>query len=73
MHGRVKMYVMHWPYLGGTSFVNHLCCLCLVIIMLSRLFNAALRSPAGKGLTSRLLFVMFNCDFVTFPCDNIGQ
>ena len=35
----------------------HLCYLCLVIVM--RLFIAALWSPAGKGLTSWLLFVMF--------------
>ena len=27
----------------------------------------ALWSPAGKGLTSCLSFVMYNCDFVTFP------
>ena len=33
--------------------------LCLVYIMLSRLFIAALWSPAGKALTSWLLFVMF--------------
>ena len=31
------------------------------------LFIVALWSPAGKGLTSWLLFVMSNCDFVTFP------
>ena len=36
--------------------------------MLSRLFIAALWSPAGKGLTSWLSFVMFNCVFVTFSC-----
>ena len=41
--------------------------------MLSRLFIAALWSPAGKGLTSWLLFVMPNCDFVTFPCGILGQ
>ena len=41
--------------------------------MLSRLFIAALWSPAGKGLTSLLLFVMFNCVFVTFPCGILGQ
>ena len=35
--------------------------LCLVFVMLSRQFNAALWTPAGKGLTSRLSFVMFNC------------
>ena len=36
---------------GGTSFVDHLCFLCLAFLMLSRLFIAALWSPAGKGLT----------------------
>ena len=41
--------------------------------MLSRLFIAAVWSPAGKGLTSLLLFVMFNCVFVTFPCGILGQ
>ena len=34
--------------------------LCLVFLMLSRLFIAALLSPAGKGLTSWLLLVMFS-------------
>ena len=46
---------------------------CLVFFMLLRLFIAALWSPAGKGLTSWLLFVMFNCYFVTFPCSILGQ
>ena len=32
-----------------------------------RLFLCALRSPAGKGLTSWLSFVVFNHEFVTFP------
>ena len=41
--------------------MDHLCNLCLVFVMLSRLFIAALWSPAGKRLTSWLLFVMFNC------------
>ena len=41
--------------------------------MLSRLFIAALRSPAGKGLTSCHLFVMFTCVCVTFPCGILGQ
>ena len=41
--------------------------------MLSSLFIAALWSPALKGLTSWLLFVMFNCVFVTFPCGILGQ
>ena len=41
--------------------------------MLSRLFIAAMRSPAGKGLTFWLLFVMSNCVFVTFQCGILGQ
>ena len=41
--------------------------------MLSRLFIAAVWSPAGKGLTSWLLFVMFNCVIITFPCGILGQ
>ena len=31
--------------------MDHLCYLCLVIVMLSRLFIAALWSPAGLGLS----------------------
>ena len=53
--------------------MDHLCYLCLVFVMLLRLFIAALWSPAGKGLTSLLLFVMLNCVFVTFPCVILGQ
>ena len=53
--------------------MGHLCYLCLVFVMLFRLFIAALWSPARRGLTSRLLFVMFNCVFVTFPCGIQGQ
>ena len=39
--------------------MEHLCYLCLVFYMLSRLFISALWSPEGIGLTSWLLFVMF--------------
>ena len=53
--------------------MNHLCYLCLVFVMLSCLFIAALWSPAGKGLTSWLSFVMVNCVFVTFPYGILGQ
>ena len=42
------------------------------VVMLSRLFIAALWSPVGKVLTSWLSFVMFNC-FFTFPCGIPGQ
>ena len=40
-----------------------LCLLCLC----ARLFVCAFWSPAGKGLTSWLSFVVSNCEFVTFP------
>ena len=53
--------------------MDHLCYLCLVFAMLSRLFIAALWSPAWKGVTSWLLFVMLNCIFVTFPYGILGQ
>ena len=53
--------------------MDHLFYLCLVFVMLLRLFIAALWSPAGKGLTSWLSVVMFNCVFVTFPCGILGQ
>ena len=53
--------------------MDHLCYFCLVFLMLSRLFIAALWSPAGKGRASWLSFVMFNCLFVTFPCGILGQ
>ena len=42
--------------------MDHLCCLCLVFVMLWRWFIAALWSPAGKGLTSRHLLVMLYCE-----------
>ena len=46
------------------SFMLFLSC----FVMLSyRLFVDALWSPAAKGLTSWLSFVMSNCDIVTFP------
>ena len=56
-------------FLGGTSFVD-LLCFCSVLCLLclcARLFICALWSPAGKGLTSWLSFVVSNCEFVTFP------
>ena len=42
-------------------FLSVLLCFC------TRLSNGALWSPAGKGLTSWLSFVMSDCEVVTFP------
>ena len=39
--------------------MDHLCYLCLVFAMVSRLLIAALWSPEGKGPTSWLLLVMY--------------
>ena len=51
---------------GFASFVDHLCYFCLVLLCFhARLFADALWSPAGKGLTSWLSFVMSYCDVVT--------
>ena len=44
-------------------------CVCHAFAFVHRYF----RSPAGKGLTSWLLFVMFNCVFITFPSGILGQ
>ena len=50
-------------------FCSVLCLLCLC----ARLFICALWSPAGKGLTSWLSFVVSNCELVTFPIGILGQ
>ena len=60
--------IFNWPFQGGTYlwifYVFVLSCVCYVC---ARLFICALWSPAGKGLTSWLSFVVSNCKFVTFP------
>ena len=43
--------------------ISFVCLLCFC----ARLIIVALWSPAGKGLSSWLSFVMSNCEFVTFP------
>ena len=50
-------------------FCSVWCLLCLC----ARLFICTLWSPAGKGLTSWLSFVVSNCEFVTFPLVSPGQ
>ena len=48
--------------------MGHLCYFFLVLLCFrARLFVDALWSPAGKGLTSWLSFLMSNRDVVTFP------
>ena len=52
--------------------MDHFCCLFLVFVMLWRLIISAMRFPAGNGLTSWFLFVIFNCVVVTFQCGILG-
>ena len=42
-------------------------CVLIHLWFCAHLFIDALWSPAGKGLTSWLSFVMSNCEVVTFP------
>ena len=52
--------IFYWPFQGGTSFVD-LLCFCSVLCLLclcAGLFICALWSPARKGLTSWLSFVV---------------
>ena len=53
--------------------MDHLCYLCIMFVMLSRLFIAALWSPEGIGLTSWLLFVMFNMITLLSHLGILGQ
>ena len=57
---RSKAVLILWIIL---CFCSVLCLLCLC----ARLFMCALWSPAGKGLTSWLSFVVSNCEFVAYP------
>ena len=54
---RSKAVLLLWIFFS----VLRLFCLC------ARLFICALWSPPGKRLTSWLSFVVYNCEFVTFP------
>ena len=63
IHCRAMTIPRRYFFCGSFMFFSVLCLLCLC----ERLFICALWSPAGKGLTSWLSFVVFNCAFVTFP------
>ena len=61
---------------SGASFVDHFCYLRFVFVMLTSLFIAVLKSPAGKVLTSWLscMWCFIVCVFFfTFPCGVLGQ
>ena len=62
---RSKAVLLLWIFYAFSV----LCLLCLCV----RLFICALWSPAGKGLTSWLLFVVSNSEFVTFPLVSLAR
>ena len=64
---------LSWPFQCGTSLMDQLCYFCIVFAMFPSLLIAALWSPAGKGLTSCLSFVVLNCVVVIFPFGILGQ
>ena len=45
----------------------------MFVMLCACLFICALWSPAGKGLTFWLSFVVSNYEFVTFPIGILGQ
>ena len=60
---------------GGASFVDRLCCLRLVFVMLWRLFVAALWSPERGGGGAGLLALVCGvyCVFAAFQFGVLGQ
>ena len=60
--------IFYWLFQDCTSFVDLLCFSVLSLLFLcTHLFICTFWSPAGKGLTTLLLFVVSNCEFLTFP------
>ena len=52
--------------------MDHLCYFCLILCFRARLFVGALWSPAGKGLTSWLSFVMSGLLLNSFQIGNFS-
>ena len=59
LNDRSKALVLLW--------IIHVISVLFLLCFRVRLFIDALWSPAGKGLTSWLSFMMSNCEVVTFP------
>ena len=53
--------------------MDHLSCLCLVFLMVLRLFITALWSPTGKRSDLLALVGDIYCIIVTLPCGILGQ
>ena len=60
--------IFYWPLQGALLlWIIYVISVLFLLCIRARLLTDALWSPAGKGLTSRLSFVMSNCEVVTFP------
>ena len=51
----------------ATNLIIYVISVLFLLCFRAHQFIDALWSPAGKGLTSWLLFVLSNCEVVTFP------
>ena len=58
--------------LAKLAFVDNNFIICVIFVLCLSCFRLCSLLPCGKGLTYWLLFVMFNCVFVTFPCGILG-
>ena len=64
---QTNISTLEGPYIRLLLWIFYVFSVFCLLYLCERLFICALRSPAGKGLTSWLSFVVSNCKFVTFP------
>ena len=62
----IYMFLSNYPSSGDINSSNLPYSVLFLLCFRAILFIDALWSSAGKGLTSRLSFVMSNCEVVTF-------
>ena len=65
----MRVYPNQYSFTDRSKAVLHLWIISVLFLLCfrARLFIDALLSPAGKGETSWLSFVMSNCEVATFP------
>ena len=66
-HDRLKAVLLLWIFVLQVFVMLSCASVCWCLVVSARPFIDALWSPAGKGLTSWLSFVMSNSEFLTFP------
>ena len=63
----VNIFTDHSKANDNSLWIIYVISVLFLLCFCARLFIDVLWSPAGKGLTSLLSFVMSNCEVVTFP------